>query len=96
MDQCDIVRLIWQLRKFSQVGGGSESMVRPTFAPVVIVRDTGNHDDELSSHALFFVVDAINRYPDANIFYSDEDKLDLDGTRVEPYFKPDWNPELFL
>ena len=46
IDQCDIVRLIWQLRKFSQVGGGSESMVRPTFAPVEIVRDTGNHDDE--------------------------------------------------
>jgi protein transport protein SEC24 len=47
-DPHPIARLVWQLRKFCQVGGGSESMVRPTFAPVVLVKDTGNHDDELS------------------------------------------------
>ena len=32
----------------------------------------------------------------ADVVYSDEDKLDLDGTRCEAYFKPDWSPEHFL
>jgi GT2 family glycosyltransferase len=55
-----------------------------------------DHDDVLSPHALFCVVDAINRHPSAKLIYSDEDKIDLDGERRFPYFKPDWNPELLL
>ena len=54
-----------------------------------------DHDDLLAEHALFWVVDAINRYPDAQLIYSDEDKLDMDGRRVDPYFKCDWNEDLF-
>jgi GT2 family glycosyltransferase len=53
-------------------------------------------DDELTPHALFWVVNEILDYPDADIVYSDEDKLDADGRRYEPYFKPDWNPALIL
>ena len=31
--------------------------------------------------------------PDADLIYSDEDKLDETGRRVDPYFKPDWSPD---
>jgi GT2 family glycosyltransferase len=55
-----------------------------------------DHDDELAEHALYMVVTAIDQNPGAEIFYSDEDKLDSRGRRFDPYFKPDWNPELFL
>ncbi len=55
-----------------------------------------DHDDELSSHALHFVVQAINQHPSANILYSDEDKIDEQGNRTEPHFKSDWNPDLFF
>jgi glycosyltransferase involved in cell wall biosynthesis len=55
-----------------------------------------DHDDLLAPHALFCVVDAINRNPRAQLIYSDEDKIDLNGRRQSPYFKPDWNPYLFL
>lgn len=55
-----------------------------------------DHDDELAEHALLLMAEAIGRFPDAQLLYSDEDKLDLDGTRRDPYFKPDWNPELLL
>nr|WP_225936250.1 glycosyltransferase family 2 protein [Caballeronia sp. NK8] len=55
-----------------------------------------DHDDILPRHALMMVVRYINRHPDASMFYSDEDKLTPDGKRVSPYFKSDWNPELFL
>jgi GT2 family glycosyltransferase len=55
-----------------------------------------DHDDELAEHALFQVAQAINAEPTLDLIYSDEDKLELDGRHVEPYFKPDWSPELFL
>lgn len=55
-----------------------------------------DHDDLLSEQALFWVVDVINRHPDAGLIYSDEDKLDIHGRRFSPYFKCDWNPFLFL
>jgi O-antigen biosynthesis protein len=55
-----------------------------------------DHDDMLPRHALMMVVRYINRFPDASMFYSDEDKLTPQGKRVSPYFKSDWNPELFL
>ncbi|MEA3469358.1 MAG: glycosyltransferase, partial [Thermodesulfobacteriota bacterium] len=55
-----------------------------------------DHDDLLPSHALFMVVDTINRLPDVQMIYSDEDKIDLQGRRHSPLFKCDWNPDLFL
>ena len=54
-----------------------------------------DHDDVLPSHALLAVVHELNRHPDADIIYSDEDRLDESYRRYDPYFKPDWNPELF-
>ena len=53
-------------------------------------------DDELPEQALFWVASEIARHPDADLIFSDEDKLDVDGARFDPYFKPDWNPALML
>ena len=53
-----------------------------------------DHDDCLPAHALFEVVKALNQHPQAQIIYSDEDKLDLQGRRCDPFFKPDWSPDL--
>lgn len=55
-----------------------------------------DHDDLLAPHALFCVADAIVRNPEARLIYSDEDKIDKAGRRFDPYFKCDWNRELFL
>ncbi len=55
-----------------------------------------DHDDELSPDALYENVKLLNKHPDADLIYSDEDKIDPDGKRIEPYFKPDWSPDLFL
>jgi len=49
-----------------------------------------DHDDTLSEYALFFVVEAINKNPNAEFFYSDEDKMDEYGNRFDAYFKPDF------
>jgi glycosyltransferase involved in cell wall biosynthesis len=54
-----------------------------------------DHDDLLAENALFWVADAINKYPAIRLIYSDEDKIDENGVRSGPYFKCDWNPDLF-
>lgn len=54
-----------------------------------------DQDDLLSEHALFFVADIIIKRPEAKVIYSDEDKVDSAGNRYRPYFKCDWNPDLF-
>jgi len=53
-----------------------------------------DHDDELAPHALAAVAEVIAADPDVDFVYSDEDKLDENGERVDPFFKPDWSPEL--
>ena len=54
-----------------------------------------DHDDELPVHALFMVAVELNEHPEADLIYSDEDRIDADGHRHGPYFKTEWNPELF-
>ena len=54
-----------------------------------------DHDDQISEHALYHVACAINQFPEAQLMYSDEDKIDDSGTRQDPYFKCDWNRDLF-
>jgi len=55
-----------------------------------------DHDDTLSPNALAYVCEAINQNPASDLFYSDEDKIDERGSRFDPFFKPDWSPDLLL
>ena len=55
-----------------------------------------DQDDAFAEHALALVALEIDCHPDAGLIYSDEDKIDKDSVRSNPFFKPDWNPELFL
>ncbi len=52
-----------------------------------------DHDDELSPAALYEVVKLLQEHPEADVIYSDEDKLERDGRRSDPFFKPAWSPE---
>ena len=55
-----------------------------------------DHDDILPERALYEVAALLQDHPDADLIYSDEDKIDTNGRRYEPYFKTAWNPELIL
>jgi O-antigen biosynthesis protein len=55
-----------------------------------------DHDDALAPHALFAMAERLQQHPDADLLYSDEDKIDAAGHRYDPQFKPDWSPELLL
>lgn len=55
-----------------------------------------DHDDVLAPSALFEVAARIIEQPDVDVIYSDEDHIDGQGSRSNPYFKPDWNADLML
>jgi len=55
-----------------------------------------DHGDLLAEHALLKVVQVLNDQPEAGVLYSDEDKIDVEGRRFDPCFKPGWNTDLLL
>jgi glycosyltransferase involved in cell wall biosynthesis len=54
-----------------------------------------DNDDLLPVHALYHVAKTIIKNPNVALIYSDEDKIDEKGQRLGPYFKTNWNPDLF-
>jgi GT2 family glycosyltransferase len=54
-----------------------------------------DHDDLLEPDALFQNVKWLQEHRDADLIYSDEDKLTEEGFDT-PIFKPDWSPDYFL
>mgnify|MGYP001371701476 FL=1 len=55
----------------------------------------GDHDDELHPTALFECMRELERYPQADFIYSDEDKIiEATGQHTEAHFKSDLNMEL--
>jgi glycosyltransferase involved in cell wall biosynthesis len=55
-----------------------------------------DHDDILAPHALGLFALAMADHPEAGVIYSDEDKLDENGKRRDPFFKPKFDPLLLL
>lgn len=55
-----------------------------------------DQDDRLAPEALYEVVTLLHQHPEADLIYSDEDKLDAEGRRRLPFFKPNWCPDSFL
>lgn len=52
--------------------------------------------DELAEAALLRFAQALQCDRRAAIIYGDQDELDKRGRRARPWFKPEWNEELFL
>lgn len=54
-------------------------------------------DDTLAPFALYEVVRLLNKNPELDFIYSDEDKINDDGTeRHTAFFKPDWSPDTLM
>lgn len=54
-----------------------------------------DHDDELTCDCLFELAKCIAA-EDPDFLYSDEDKIETDGTYGQPFFKPDWSPDTIM
>ena len=75
------------------ISGASNSALGMATGEFVALLD---NDDTLSSFALFEVVKLLNTDRNVKYIYSDEDKIDKNENRAEPFFKPDWSPDLLL
>ena len=54
-----------------------------------------DHDDLLAPNALYEIVSALEKHPEADIVYTDEDKVTTDLTEhFQPHLKPDFNLDL--
>ncbi len=53
-------------------------------------------DIRLSPDAFFVLTRTIARKPGTDFIYSDEDGIDEDGVRTDPFFKPGWSPDTML
>lgn len=52
-----------------------------------------DNDDTLSTRAVGACRYTVDLHDDVDVVYTDEDKLDLAGRRVDPFHKPGWSPE---
>lgn len=55
-----------------------------------------DHDDLLTPDCLAEIALYYSVHPEADLVYSDDDKIDDSGRRYAPQFKPDWSPVLLL
>jgi GT2 family glycosyltransferase len=71
------------------VAASNDALAMATGEFVVLVE----HDDLLEAQALELVDGALRRDGEIDYVYTDEDKLDADGTVRDTFYKPDWSPE---
>ena len=87
-------RIRWVRRETNgHISAASNSALALATGEFVALLD---HDDVLHPLALWFMAQAMVANPEAGLLYSDEDKLDPEGLRCDPYFKCEYNPELML
>lgn len=55
-----------------------------------------DHDDLITPDCVAELALYYADHPDADLVYSDDDKIDASGRRYDPQFKPDWSPVLLL
>jgi len=85
------IKVVYRERK-GHISEASNTALGVATGEFIVLMDS---DDELPPHALYMVAEELNAHPETDLIYTDEDKLDEQGERYSPYFKPDWNPDLF-
>jgi GT2 family glycosyltransferase len=81
------VRLLEQNQGISGATNAAIAMVAGDFIGFI------DHDDLLKPHALAEVARCLVADPTIDLVYTDEDKMDVGGRLISPFFKPDWSPE---
>lgn len=71
-----VQRLVWQLRTYSSVGPGAETMTRPSFPPLIVVKGHPSHRDPFEEKVMHLMVDdQLGGEPDYSAFLVESHKL---------------------
>lgn len=54
-----------------------------------------HYGDCLHEQSCAYLIQHLQQYPNHQLIYTDEDKITAQGYRFDPYFKPDWSPDLY-
>lgn len=74
------------------IAGNTNEALEMAEGDFVVLTD---HDDLLSPEALYQCAKAVQKEPQTDVIYSDEDKVDMSGKNFfEPHFKSDYNIDL--
>jgi len=92
LDEEEKIKVVFR-EKNGHISEASNSALELATGEFIALMD---NDDIIYPHALAEIVTVLNKKKDTDLIYSDEDKLTIEGERVEPFFKPDWSPDLFL
>ena len=80
-------------KKNGMISEASNSAIEIATGEFIMLVD---NDDTVAKDAMYFMVEALNKNKELDFIYSDEDKLDYNGKRIEPHFKPDYSPDTFM
>lgn len=86
------IKVIYR-KKNGMISKASNSAIEIATGEFIMLVD---NDDTISKDAMYYVVEALNENKELDFIYSDEDKLDYNGRRLEPHFKPDYSPDTFM
>lgn len=86
------VKIIYR-EKNGHISNATNTALDMAIGEFVVLVD---NDDTLELTALYEMVKKLNEDKSLDMIYSDEDKLDLNGRRCEPHFKPDFSPDTLL
>lgn len=74
------------------IAGNTNETLKMADGDFVVLTD---HDDLLSPETLYQCAKAVQKEPQTDVIYSDEDKVDMSGKKFfEPHFKSDYNIDL--
>ena len=74
------------------IAGNTNAGIRKASGDFIAFMD---HDDMLEPDALYCYAKELNKNPETDLFYSDEDKIgESDNVHFYPHFKSDFNPDL--
>lgn len=80
-------------KKNGMISKASNSAIEIATGEFIMLVD---NDDTVEKDAMYYIVEALNKNKKLDFIYSDEDKLDYNGKRLEPNFKPDYSPDTFM
>lgn len=88
----DLIKIVYR-EKNGMISEASNSALKIAEGEFVVLLD---NDDIIEPDAFYYIVEALNNDKTIDMIYTDEDKLDFKGRKMEPHFKPDYSPDTLM
>ena len=88
----DKVKVVYR-KENGMISKASNSALSIAKGEFIVLLD---NDDLIEKDALYYIVEVLNKDKSIDMIYTDEDKLDFNGRKMEPHFKPDYSPDTLM